>query len=283
MSKIVIFAAMSILKASVIISTYNQPDWLENVLWGYENQTEKDFEIIIADDGSGEETRKLIQKFIGESKLKITHVWQEDEGFQKTKILNKAILQTISDYLIFTDGDCIPRNDFVQTHLRLRKPNVFLSGGYFKLSEAISKRITKETIENQACFDLKWLIEHGLKKTFKANKLTTSPFKAWFLNTFTPTKATFDGMNVSGWKQNVIAVNGFDERMQYGGEDRELGERLMNYGIEFKQVRYSAICVHLHHDRPYKNQEAIIKNKAIRKETKAKKYKTTKFGITKHK
>ncbi|MCR8666088.1 glycosyltransferase family 2 protein [Aestuariibaculum sp. M13] len=273
---------MSILKASVIISTYNQPDWLEKVLWGYEIQTEKNFEIVIADDGSGEFTKNLIQRFIQDSNLKITHVWQEDDGFQKTKILNKAILKTSSDYLIFTDGDCIPRNDFVETHLKLRKPNTFLSGGYFKLPQQISNAISKEDIEKQNCFHLNWLLEHGLKKTFKTNKLTASGRKAWFLNTFTPTKATFDGMNVSGWKQDVLNVNGFDERMQYGGEDREIGERLMNCGIKFRQIRYSAICVHLHHDRPYKNEEAINRNKAIRKETKTKKYKTTKFGITKH-
>ncbi|GAA4306368.1 glycosyltransferase family 2 protein [Aestuariibaculum suncheonense] len=273
---------MSILKASVIISTYNQPEWLEKVLWGYEVQTETNFEIVIADDGSGQSTKQLIDRFIQHTKLKIIHVWQEDDGFQKTKILNKAILKTASDYLIFTDGDCIPRNDFVETHLALRKPNTFLSGGYFKLPQGISKAISKEDIENQNCFQLKWLLEHGLKKTFKTNKLTASGIKARLLNTFTPTKATFDGMNVSGWKQHIIDVNGFDERMQYGGEDREIGERLMNCGIAFKQIRYSAICVHLHHDRPYKNEEALNKNQAIRKVTKTKKSKTTKFGITKH-
>ncbi|WMI65621.1 glycosyltransferase family 2 protein [Aestuariibaculum sp. YM273] len=274
---------MDILKASVIISTYNQPDWLEKVLWGYEIQTESNFEIIIADDGSAAATKNLILRFIKESKLKITHVWQEDDGFQKTKILNKAILKTASDYLIFTDGDCIPRNDFVETHLKLRKPNTFLSGGYFKLPEQISNAISKEDIEKQNCFHLDWLLERGLKKTFKTNKLTAFGRKSWILNTFTPTKATFDGMNVSGWKQDVLNVNGFDERMQYGGEDREIGERLMNCGIKFKQIRYSAICVHLHHDRPYKNDEAIKLNQAIRKATKTNKYKITKFGIKKYK
>lgn len=272
---------MSTFKASVIISTYKQPDWLQKVLWGYEIQTEVNFEIIIADDGSAEETKQLIDNFKAKSPLDIKHVWQEDVGFRKTKILNKAILETSANYLIFTDGDCIPRKDFVETHLKLRKANAFLSGGYFKLPETISNSILKEHIINQDCFNLDWLLNRGLVKTFKANKLTAFGFKAWFLNTFTTTKATFDGMNVSGWKQAVLDTNGFDERMEYGGEDREIGERLVNKGLKFKQIRYSAICVHLYHERPYKNEEAIFRNKRIRKETKKARLICTKYGIKK--
>ncbi|MFV0564571.1 MAG: glycosyltransferase family 2 protein [Flavobacteriaceae bacterium] len=269
-------------KVSVIISTYNQPDWLQKVLWGYECQTERDFEIIIADDGSTQETEAVIKGFKAVSRLNIIHVWHEDKGFRKTKILNKALLKANSEYIIFTDGDCIPRNDFVKTHLNLKKENCFLSGGYFKLPKDISRLITKESIETQQCFNLKWLKNHGLKKNFKTNKLTAKGFKARLLNTFTPTKATFDGMNVSGWKALIFKVNGFDERMQYGGEDREIGERLMNLGVAFKQIRYSAICVHLHHERPYKNSEAIKRNKAIRLSTKKLKLTKTKFGIEKY-
>ena len=272
---------MDTVKASVIISTYNQPQWLQKVLWGYAVQTTKDFEIVIADDGSGIETKQLIETFQKASPITIKHVWQPDDGFQKTKILNKAILQTASDYLIFTDGDCIPRKDFVATHLKLKRPHCFLSGGYFKLPENISNVITRQDIENQDCFKLNWLQAKGLQKTFKANKLTAQGFKAWFLNTFTPTKATFDGMNVSGWKQDVLEVNGFDERMQYGGEDREIGERLMHKGITFKQVRYSTICLHLYHDRPYKNKEAFKVNKTIRKQTKQSREVVTQYGIKK--
>ncbi|HMC01152.1 MAG TPA: glycosyltransferase family 2 protein [Flavobacteriaceae bacterium] len=268
-------------KASVIISTYNQPVWLQKVLWSYEVQTITDFEIIIADDGSTIETKQVIDEFIETSKLSIIHVWQEDEGFRKTMILNKAILQSSSDYLIFTDGDCIARNDFVATHLRLRKAKCFLSGGYFKLSQTISGIITKEDIRLQHCFKSQWLLKRGLTKSFKMNKLTSFGFKAWFLNAFTPTKATFDGMNVSGWKQDILDVNGFDERMEYGGEDRELGERLMNNGIRFIQARYSVICLHLFHERPYANKSKIDENKHLRKITKQLKSKYTQHGIYK--
>ncbi|HIC30977.1 MAG TPA: glycosyltransferase, partial [Flavobacteriaceae bacterium] len=118
---------------SVIISTYNQPNWLKKVLVGYQQQIFKDCEIIIADDGSTEDTKVIIENFQKQSNLNIQHVWQEDNGFRKTTILNKAILKTNADYLLFTDGDCIPRKDFVQTHFNLKKETCFLSGGYFTL------------------------------------------------------------------------------------------------------------------------------------------------------
>lgn len=264
---------------SVIISTYNQPNWLHKVLVGYQQQTFTDFEIIIADDGSAVDTKVIIENFQKQSSLTIKHVWQEDKGFRKTTVLNKAILKTNSDYLLFTDGDCIPRNDFVQTHFNLQKEYCFLSGGYFKLPKDISESITEDDIKTQCCFDKEWLIKHGLKPNFKVNKLTAKGLKQWLLNTFTPTKATWDGMNVSGWKKDVLAVNGFDVRMQYGGEDRELGERLINNGIKPIQIRYSAVCLHLYHERAYKNEAAFVKNLAIRKVTKKNKKTWTDFGI----
>lgn len=268
-------------KLSVIISTYNQPEWLQKVLWGYEHQTETDFEVVIADDGSSTETKDLIDYFINRSKMKLLHVWHEDNGFQKTKILNKAIEASNTDYLLFSDGDCIPRKDFVETHLKFRKQGYFLSGGYFKLPMAISEIITEEDIANQNCFDIHWLMEYGLSPSFKNNKLTAAGFKEKFLNWITPTEATWNGHNASGWKADIVKVNGFDERMQYGGEDRELGERLFNLGIKAKQLRYSAICVHLDHERGYVKPEMLEKNAEIRKATKVQKAVYTPFGIIK--
>ena len=97
------------MKLSVIITTYNSEEWLQKVLVGYSIQTEQDFEVVVADDGSAEKTKAVIESFQNQFKFPIVHVWQEDNGFQKCKILNKAILKTKSDYLLFTDGDCIPR------------------------------------------------------------------------------------------------------------------------------------------------------------------------------
>lgn len=270
-----------ILDASVIISTYNSTEWLEKVFWGYSQQTTKDFELVIADDGSTFETQQLIEDTIKKYEMRITHVWQKDEGFQKSRILNKALLQCKSQYVIMSDGDCIPRNDFVDVHLNLRNEGLFLSGGYFKLSMSISKLITEEDVINQNCFDIEWLKKQGLANSIKNMKLTANNFTEKILNFSTPTGATWNGHNASGWKKDILAVNGFDERMQYGGQDRELGERLFNYGIKSKQIRYSAICLHLDHPRGYKTQDSINKNLKIRKTTKEKKHKWTDFGIKK--
>ncbi|MXV38865.1 glycosyltransferase [Flavobacteriaceae bacterium Ap0902] len=268
-------------RISVIISTYNKPDWLEKSLWGYHAQTFSNFELIIADDGSTVETKQMIEALSPYLNYKIKHVWHPDDGFQKTKITNKAILETSTDYILMSDGDCIPRADFIQTHIEQREKGKFLSGGYFMLPTDTSHAISKEDILNQKCFNLKWLKKNGLKNSFKNVKLSRNKVLLGLLNFLTPTKPTWNGHNASGWKQDILSVNGFDERMQYGGEDRELGERLANNGIKGKQIRYKAICIHLDHPRGYVKEEMWEINDAIRKETRAKRKVETAFGIKK--
>jgi len=266
---------------SVIISTYNAVEWLKKTLWSYTVQTTKDFEIVIADDGSGPETKECIEDFTKTLPVPIIHVWQEDDGFQKSRILNKAIKACNADYILMSDGDCIAKNDFVEQHLKHKEPGYFLSGGYFKLPLDISKQITQEDIENQTCFDISWLKERGLQSSFKNNKLTATGATASILNYVTPTNASWNGHNASGWKEDILAVNGFDERMQYGGQDRELGERMINMGFKSKQIRYSALCLHLDHPRGYKTPETLERNAAIRKNTRKKGYAYTYYGIKK--
>lgn len=268
---------------SVIISTYNSVAWLKKVLIGYNTQTFLNFEMVIADDGSKEETKFAIDAFKKEALYNIQHVWHEDNGFQKSRILNKAIVACQAPYIIMSDGDCIPRKDFVEVHNRHKEEGHFLSGGYFKLPMNISEQITEKEINSNICFSIPWLKKYGLNNSFKNNKLRAKGFGADFLNFVTPTKATWNGHNSSGWKKDIVAVNGFDERMQYGGQDRELGERLVNYGIKTKQLRYSAIVVHLDHPRGYANKESWAINNNIRKNTRSLKLKTTKYGIVKTK
>jgi len=266
---------------SVVISTYNSEAWLEKVLWGYETQTFRNFEVVIADDGSKQPTFDLIERIQKEVNYPIKHVWQEDDGFQKSRILNKAIVACQSEYILMSDGDCIPRKDFLEVHVKNKEQGYFLSGGYFMLPMDISKLITKDDILSQRCFDVNWLKSKGLKSSFKNTKLRAKGIFEGLLNFFTPTKATWNGHNASGWRADILAINGFDERMQYGGQDRELGERLFNLGIKSKQIRYSAICIHLDHKRGYKTPETIAKNKAIRKKTVQEKITQTSFGIEK--
>ena len=270
------------MQLSVIISTYNAAEWLEKVMWGYQAQVFRDFELVIADDGSNDITRQLIDRMRKEVFYTIKHVWHKDEGFRKCTILNKAILESSTDYLVISDGDCIPRNDFLQVHATRRKQGHFLSGGYSKLPMQLSRQITKDDIITQRCFDIRWLKKNGLHSSFKNNKFTSSGWKAMLLNFFTPTNVSWNGHNSSAWKQDILNVNGFDERMRYGALDREMGERLMNNGIKGLQIRYSAICIHLDHSRGYKNEKDLADNKEIRDTTKKEKRTWTDFGIAKH-
>lgn len=264
---------------SVIISTYNNPEWLEKTLFGYENQSFKDFDILIADDGSKEATAMLIERFRSETKLNIKHVWHPDNGFQKCEILNKAILESKAEYLIFTDHDCIPREDFVELHRRYAENGYFLSGGYFKLPMNISKEISKDNIFSGEAFEPKWLHQQGLKITFKETKLWRVPTYAKVLNFITPARASWNGCNSSCWKEDALLVNGFNTEMKYGGLDREFGERLTNAGLKSKQLRYTLITIHLDHERPYKTKEQLAANRQIRENVRIEKIVKTPTGI----
>lgn len=264
---------------SVIVSTYNMPQWLEKTLLGYCQQDFQNFEIIVADDGSTAETAGVVERFRKQMKQSVQHVWHADEGFQKCKILNQAILAARGDYLLFSDGDCIPRYDFVGTHYRQAVPGRFLSGGYYKLPMSISERIGEQEINTGQAFSLPWLWQHGLTKTHRNLRLQARGILAGFCNRMTTTRPTWNGHNASGWTDDIHFVNGFDERMRYGGEDRELGERLVNLGITGKQIRYQAICVHLDHSRGYVSDEDWQRNEAIRKDTREQKRTFTPYGI----
>jgi len=267
--------------ASVIFTTYNHPKWLEKTLWGFSAQSFRDFEIIVADDGSADETRAVIESLQAQIDIPIRHLWQEDDGFQKCRIMNKAIVESRGEYLIFTDGDCIPHPDFVRNHVELSAENTLLSGGYFKLPLDVSRAITRQDILAGNSTRPGWLLRHGVAFTPKIAKLFSHPRVSSILDALTITRATWNGHSSSTWKKHVIATNGFDERMQYGGQDREFGERLVNMGIKPRQVRYRCSCVHLDHGRGYARPESIAKNRAIRKHTSDHRITRTDYGIEK--
>lgn len=267
-------------KISVILSTYNQPQWLEKVLWGYSCQGDSNFEIVIADDGSADETRTLIDTMRQQTSLVIKHVWQEHQGFGKSRILNKATIEASGDYLIFSDGDCIPRADFVAIHRKNAAKGRYLSGGYTKLPLDLSLRLTQEDIVTGRVFCSKWLKLQGFPSR-PWHKHAAGCF-AWFWNLISPTKATWNGHGSSTWKADIMRVNGHNEEMRYGGQDRELGERLENAGLEGKRIRYFAIVMHLDHPRGYATAESIAKNKEIRHHTVRNRITWTPKGIDQH-
>lgn len=263
---------------SIIISTYNSPRLLCRCLEGFRRQNSPDFEIIIADDGSGDETRDLILEFSRSVPMPVVHCWQPDDGFGKTAILNKAVGAASGTYLVFTDGDCIPRNDFISAHRAAATPGRFLSGGVEYLSEAATGAITPEMIDRQEVFQPRWL-SRSRERTKLIGKVNANPFLQTAARWLSWTRPTFNGHNSSAFKNDVLAVNGFDERMRYGGLDRELGERLANKGIRAKSVRHDAIMLHQYHSRPYATPSSLKYNRGIRSGVRTNRATWTEWGI----
>ena len=270
------------MRTSVIVTTYNSPDWLEKVLWGFEAQTVRDFELLVADDGSDDRTRERLAALRPRLTYPVRHLWHPKEGFRKCTILNAAIAAAAHPYCVFTDGDCVPRADFLAVHVAAARPGTFLSGGYLKLPMGTSERIGREDILAGRATDARWLRAHGTPWSRRLQRLAWGPGMAAFLDRLTPTGATFNGHNASAWREDLVRVNGFDERLEWGGLDRELGERLEHAGVHGRQIRHRALVVHLDHGRGYKRPEAIARNRAIRDEVAARQLTRAPVGLDRH-
>ena len=269
------------MRIAVILSTYNSHERLSLVLDGYRVQSHADFEIVIADDGSGPATREVIGRARDETGLDVQHVWHEDDGFRKCTIMNRAAAETDADYLIFSDGDCIPRRDFIDTHEALAEPGRFLSGGCFRLTADATRSLTREDVLNGNVTNVRFLNGTLPRTNLRKYRLHLGSGLGRVLDTVTTTRATWNGHNSSCWRKDLVKANGFDERMCYGGEDREFGERLMHAGIRPRQIRHRAICVHLWHDRDYVHAEGLRYNREIRKSTAVRRSRFTDHGIVK--
>ena len=268
---------------SIIVSTYNAPRWLEKVIWGLQFQTYKNFQVVVADDGSTPDTADLIEKYRDVFSVPILHLWQEDHGFRKCRILNKAILAADGDYLIFTDGDCVGRRDFVEAHVQYAKPNHFLSGTYCKLPMKTSNEVDLQCVKGAEAFSMRWLSNHGYQARKHWSKFLARGMKLdGILNAISPSTVRFNGNNSSCWRDDAIAVGGFDERLGYGGEDHEFGYRLENAGIKPRQIRYAALCLHLHHEHGYVDLAKREENKMLIEQTRHNRMTFTEFGITRH-
>ncbi len=250
------------MKISVLISTYNNPVALEKTLWGYRYQTSGQFEVVIADDGSRDETRELIQSIQRDFPRPIQHVWHEDRGFQKNEIMNKAIIAATGDYIVVTDGDCIPRDDFVDAHRTSARPGMFLCGGsHIDLPVSIHKRLVEEDVASGRLFDHGWLCSQGLPEEKYWLRLTRNRWLAAALNLATPRRTVLIGCNASFWKCDAMAVNGFDTSWSYGAEDQEMGVRMTNHGVKSRRLKYSLVCAHLSHARSEQQEEQRMRNK----------------------
>jgi glycosyltransferase involved in cell wall biosynthesis len=253
------------LRVSVILSTYNQPEWLRKTLWGYAIQSHRPLEILIADDGSGPATAEvLVEMGRRYPHLGLRRVWHPDRGFRKTVVLNRATLAARGEYLIFSDGDCIPRRDFVATHVRLANPGRFLSGGAVRLPMQVSQAIQEGDVAAGRAFDAGWLRRKGYDPGFHSLRLLSGGAGPTLLDALSPTGATWNGNNASTWRASVLRVNGFDNDLAYGGLDREFGQRLENLGVVPERVRHRAVAVHLDHPRPYADRDVVRANARYR-------------------
>lgn len=266
--------------ASVVVATYEQPQWLRKVLWGYARQTVRDFEILVADDGSGAATEAVVAEAAGALPVPVRHVWHEDEGFRKCVILNRAVLEARAAYLVFSDGDCVPRADFVETHLALRRPGRFLSGGAVRLPLGASEAITRDDVEHGRHTSVDWLAAAGWSPgRHRLRLLPPGPLPA-LLDRMTPTRATWNGNNASIERERVFDVNGFEAELGSGGQDREFGARLENAGLRGLQVRHRAVLVHLDHGRPYRTEASIARNRETRESVRQSGRTRARDGIT---
>lgn len=241
---------MSSLKLSLIITVYNKPQLLRYILAACSRQSLKDFEILIADDGSGIEIKEVIDEAISKYPLKIIHCRHERNGWQKNKILNQAVRTSHTEYLVFMDGDCIPTKHFLHDHWEQRQENRTLWGRRVELSAQWSNELTLEkiltgTFEKITSHELL----NGIKG--KAKRLEDGiRIKSNFLRTILRRRTRgMLGCNFSLYKKDLSRINGFDELYDGPGfgEDSDVEYRLSLIGVKGKSLRNLAIQFHIYH------------------------------------
>jgi len=234
-------------RISVILSTYNRPDALEMVLRSLEAQTCKDFEVIVADDGSREDTRLMLERFGSQSSLTLKQVWQEDEGFRAATIRNKAVAASQGEYLVFLDGDCMVFPDFLAEHDRLKESSRFTTGNRILLNRPFTEAVLSRELPLHQWTFWQWIVARFKGQTNRLLPLLR--LSLGFLRKLTPRK--WHGVktcNLGVWRQDFLDVNGFDESYQgWGYEDSDLVIRIMNKGVFRLEGRFAIPVIHLWH------------------------------------
>jgi len=259
-------------KTAVIVPTYNRPDALEVVLRGYSMQDDSNFEVIVADDGSTEDTKALLDQLRGQLPFAMTHVWQEDKGFRLAAVRNRAVAATQADYIIFTDGDCIPSRRFVSAHKQLAEHGYFLAANRILLSQRLSEDILRNRSSLSSWGWTEWCCARARQDIDKLLPLVVLPdgaFRKWSPHRWRGLKTC----NLSLWKEDLVRINGLDESYEgWGLDDSDLVVRLFHAGVNHKSARFAAPVFHLWHresDRSsyQKNQERfakVLETRAIR-------------------
>lgn len=236
------------LRIAVIVTTYNRPDALNAVLEGLLAQTDRNFEALVADDGSKDETAQVIRVFQQRASFPIRHIWQEDDGFRAATIRNRALAATAADYIIFTDGDCIPPSDFVARHRALSEPGCFLSGNRLLFSEGFTKQVLRDNIPVHAWSYRDWLRARVLGSVNRWVPLLRLPDIAWLRKRAPDRWQGAKTCNLSAFRSDLLRVNGLDESYTgWGQEDSDLVVRLIRAGLVNKSARFAAPVLHLWH------------------------------------
>lgn len=255
-------------KLSLIISFYNKIDFLKLVFAGVENQSFKDFEVIIADDGSNETIVKQLKSLIKKSNFPVKHIWQEDKGFRKNKILNLGILASDADYLVFIDGDCIPHSEFLSEHFINREEKVCLTGRRVNLSRKITNKLNVELIKSKFLEQniLSLLLDSIFGETIDFEKGIYIKSN-WLRKIINKKTRGLLGCNFSIHKKDIMDINGFDERYISPsiGEDSDLQFRLELNGVKIKSLNNIAIQYHLYHNPQERRKENLILFEEVKK------------------
>ncbi|MDN5055433.1 glycosyltransferase [Aliarcobacter butzleri] len=264
-------------KCSIIISVYKDTDSLDLILESLCNQTIIPDEIIISEDGNSIEMSDYVkvakEKY---KKLDINHLFQEDIGWRKNIALNRAIVASKYEYLIFIDGDCVPFDDFIENHLGQATKRIVLAGKRVELGENITREIRSKKLTVSKLTNNYWLYVIKLinDKTRHLEDILHISYKS-FLSRYIKKEVNYIiGCNWSAFKEDILEINGFDETytLPSVGEDVDLGWRFRGLGIELKSCRYNANLVHLYHKKRFDSSQGIINNAILKKNFDANKF-----------
>ncbi len=234
------------MKVSLLISTYNRPEALRLVLESAFVQTRLPDEIVIGDDGSREPTRLLIEEMKAKSPVPIIHVWHQDDGFRLAQMRNKSVAEASGEYMIEIDGDVIMHRRFVEDHLAFACPGCYLKGGRANLGPELTDRMCKSGKLRKLRF---WTKGYESKPE---NALRIPWLARYLAPRYRRNRETALGCNMSFFKDDFIAVNGYDEFFEgWGGEDIDFGHRLQKYGLQKRHLKFAALLYHLWHEDKY--------------------------------
>lgn len=247
---------------SVVITTYNRPDALEAVVRACFMQNDKNFEIIIADDGSTANTLACVERLAAGAPVPLRHVWQPDQGFRAAMARNRGTLAAHGDYIVFLDGDCIPQRDFIARHRALSQPGCLVSGSRILMSERLTRRVLEDTIDVAGAgmgTRLRWRLAGDLNKTPQALGLRW-PDLGRVRRSFSWRR--IKSCNLGVWRSDLERVNGFDESfVGWGYEDSDLVLRLFHAGVARKDGAFATEVFHLWHREAQRDQETS--NRAV--------------------